>query len=165
MNLLLETTSNSSGSQANKTGNALESFVEGILERNGYTEFINHKKQIFFMKEFIGGKQFSKQSKCGKSIYDTDRRCDFLVMNPAKHPRGLIIECKWQETSGSVDEKYPFAVLNIAKIGTPTIVLIDGKGYKQKAFEWFKKQAAHEQALRGVYTMNEFQKLVNRGFL
>jgi hypothetical protein len=64
-----------------------------------------------------------------------------------------------------VDEKYPFAVLNIAKIGTPTIVLIDGKGYKRRAFEWFRNQSSREQALRGVYAMNEFQKLVNRGFL
>jgi hypothetical protein len=165
MNLSSEITSLSGGCRANRTGNALENFVEDILERNGYIEFTNYKKQIFFMRKFIGGKQFSKQAKCGKSIYDTDRRCDFLIMNYEKHPDGLIIECKWQEISGSVDEKYPFTALNIAKTGIPTIVLIDGKGYKQKAFEWFKRQVSNCQTLKGVYTMSEFQKLVNRGFL
>jgi hypothetical protein len=49
--------------------------------------------------------------------------------------------------------------------GTPTIVLIDGDGYKKQAFNWLKKQAAPEKALIGVYTMKEFQKMVNQGFL
>jgi hypothetical protein len=155
----------SSGTRANKTGNALESFVEDTLKRNGYTEFINHKKQVFAMRKAIGGKQYSKQPYCGQSIYGTDRRCDFLVMNKEKFPDSLIIECKWQESAGSVDEKYPFVMLNITKIGVPTIVLIDGDGYKKQAFDWLKSQVAPERALIGVYTMKEFQKLVNQDFL
>jgi hypothetical protein len=66
---------------------------------------------------------------------------------------------------GSVDEKYPFVMLNIAKIGVPTIVLIDGDGYKKQAFDWLKNQISQERALVGVYTMKEFQKLINNGFL
>jgi hypothetical protein len=155
----------SGGTKANNTGNALEGFVEDLLKRNGYTEFINNKKQVFSMRQTIGGKQYSKQPWCGKSIYDTDRRCDFLVMNQEKFSDGFIIECKWQESAGSVDEKYPFVMLNITKIGVPTIVLIDGDGYKKQAFDWLKSQVAPERALIGVYTMKEFQKLVNNGFL
>jgi hypothetical protein len=77
----------------------------------------------------------------------------------------LIIECKWQESSGSVDEKYPFIKENIEKTGVPTIVLIDGDGYKKQAFDWLKKQASPNRSLRGVYTITEFQKLINQGFL
>ncbi|MDR1475188.1 MAG: hypothetical protein LBI30_01545 [Holosporales bacterium] len=163
MNLSLETISG--GTKANKTGNALEGFVEDILIRNGYTEFINHKKQVFTMREFVGGKQFSKQPWCGESIYGSSRKCDFLIMNREKFPDGLIIECKWQESSGSVDEKYPFTLQNVEKIGVTTVVLIDGDGYKKQAFDWLRNQVSPERALRGVYTMKEFQKLVNQGFL
>lgn len=37
------------------------------------------------------------------------------------------------KVAGSVDEKYPFAVHNIMKIGVPSIILIDGGGYKKTA--------------------------------
>ena len=155
----------SSGTKANRTGNALENFVEDILIRNDYTEFTNHKKQVFAMRQFIGGKQFVKQPLCGESIYGSSRKCDFLVLNKEKFHDGLIIECKWQESAGSVDEKYPFVMLNIKKLGVPTLVLIDGDGYKKQAFNWLKNQISSEPSLIGVYTMKEFQILVNQGFL
>lgn len=75
------------------------------------------------------------------------------------------MECKWQQRGGSVDLKYPFNVFNILKIGIPTVILIDGNGYSKKSFAWLKDQAHPEKALIGVYTMSEFQALVNRGFL
>lgn len=62
-----------SGTFANHTGNALERFVEHTLKEHGYTEFINHKKQVFSMRNTIGGKQYSKQPYIGQSIYDTER--------------------------------------------------------------------------------------------
>ena len=153
------------GTYANQTGNALERFVENELKEHGYTEFINHKDQVFALRHAVGGKQYSKQPYCGQSIYDTARRCDFLVLNQTKFPESLIIECKWQEVAGSVDEKYPFAVHNIMKIGVPTIILIDGGGYKKAAFKWLKEQADPKRALIGVYTMAEFHKIINKGFL
>jgi len=163
MNSLSETISG--GTQANTTGNALERFAEHTLKQHGYTEFINHKDQVFAMRNTIGGRQYSTQPYCGQSIYDTKRNCDFLVINQEKFPEGLIIECKWQQVGGSVDEKYPFAVHNIMKIGVPTIILIDGGGYKKSALTWLKSQAGKERALTGVYTMPEFQAIVNKGFL
>jgi hypothetical protein len=42
----------------------------------------------------------------GSTIYDTERKCDFFIINSGKFPKGLIIECKWQKSKGSVDEKY-----------------------------------------------------------
>ena len=163
MNSLLETTN--SGKQANITGNALENFVKHKLTEQGYEEFINHKDQVFAMRDTIGGKQYSTQACCGTSIYGSKRKCDFLVMNKDKFSDGLIIECKWQQSAGSVDEKYPFAVHNIMKIGVPTIILLDGGGYKATAMEWLKGQAHKERALIGVYNMAEFQTIVNKGFL
>jgi hypothetical protein len=154
-----------SGRQANKTGNALEIFVEQLLKTNGYLEFWNHKEQLFSNRHNIGGKQFATQVPCGMSIYETKRKCDFLVINNEKWPDGLIIECKWQQVPGSVDEKYPFTIFNIFKIGVPTIILLDGGGYKKNAMKWLKEQVNPNRALIGVYNMMEFQGLVNKGYL
>jgi len=132
---------------------------------SGYAEIHHHKSQLFANRQIIGGKQYAIQVPCGTSIYETQRKCDFLIINKAKFPDGLIIECKWQQSEGSVDEKYPFAVLNIIKIGVPTIILIDGNGYKQKALEWLKAQVNPGKALVGVHTMSEFQTIVNNKFL
>jgi len=59
----------------------------------------------------------------------------FLVLNKDKFPDRLIIECKWQQVAGSVDEKYPFALCNIFKIGVPTVRLVDSGGGKPTALQ------------------------------
>lgn len=163
MNLSSETIV--SGAQANRTGNRLENFVEHALIAEGYTQFPDHKEQLFVNRKNVGGKQYAKQVPCGMSIYETKRKCDFLVINKEKFPDDLIIECKWQQSNGSVDEKYPFTLFNIFKIGVPTIILLDGGGYKPSAMKWLKDQVDPNRALIGVYSMTEFHALVNKGFL
>lgn len=163
MSLSSETTS--SGSKANRTGNTLERFVQQALIDRGYVEFWNYKKQVFAQRHVIGGKQFSKQVPIGDTIYDTERKCDFLVINRDKFPKDLIIECKWQQSKGSVDEKYAYLIFNIVKTGIPTIVLLDGSGYKPAAKRWLIDQVNPKGALIGVWDMKEFQTSVNNGFL
>ena len=155
----------SSGHKANNTGNRLERFVQEALRERGYVEFWNHKSQAFDQRKIIGGKQYLRQLPVGNTIYDTVRKCDFLVINRAKFPSDLIIECKWQQSSGSVDEKYPFLYFNIIQTGIPTVVLMDGGGYKPAAMRWLKDQVSKTGALIGVWTMTEFHTQVNNGFL
>ena len=102
---------------------------------------------------------------CGKTIYEAPRKVDFLIVNPDLFPDGLVIECKWQQVSGSVDEKYPYLLFNIIKTAIPTIVLIDGKGYRQAALKFLKDEVHKSTVLRGAWTMAEFQTKVNNGFL
>lgn len=151
--------------KANHTGNNLEVFIERTLQDHGYTPFPNHKDQLFNNRKSVGGKQYGKQIPCGETIYETLRKCDFLVLNKDKFPDGLIIECKWQQSTGTVDEKYPYVIHNILKTGIPTIVLLDGNGYKKKAKEWLLSYVKDSGALIGVYSMSEFQTKVNNGFL
>ena len=166
MNSSSETTESINGGvQANATGNLLESFVENLLTKKAYTEFPNHRDQIFANRNTVGGRQYAKQVPCGMSIYETQRKCDFLIINSDKFPDGLIVECKWQQTAGSVDEKYPFTVLNVLKIGVPTVILLDGGGYKPMAMKWLKDQVGMNRSLIGVWNMKEFQIQVNNGFL
>lgn len=155
----------SSGSKANRTGNTLERFVQQALDDRDYVEFWNYKKQVFANRKMIGGKQYSKQVPIGDTIYDTERKCDFLIINRDKFPDDLIIECKWQQSKGSVDEKYPYLIYNIIRTGIPTVVLLDGGGYKQAAMKWLRENVNQRGALIGVWTMAEFQKEVNNGFL
>ena len=157
-----ETTS--SGKKAHSTGNKLEKFVSQALDGVGFKEFWDHKKQAFANRAAIGGKQYLRQQQVGLTIYESERKCDFLVINRAKFPKDLIIECKWQQSNGSVDEKYPFLLFNIIKTGVPTVILIDGGGYKAAAVAWLKDQVSKTGALIGVWDMAEFQKKVNDGF-
>lgn len=161
MSLSSETTS--SGTHANKTGNRLELFVKQALVDYGYKEFWNYKEQVFENRKTVGGKQFACHVSVGKTIYETKRICDFLVINRSLFPEGLIIECKWQQSGGSVDEKYPFLLYNIIKTGVPTILLLDGGGYKKAAEKWIKDQANPMRALTRVLNMAEFQREVNNG--
>lgn len=162
MSLLSETTS---GKRANHTGNQLEKFVEDALLNLGYTHFWDHKRQLFANREAVGGKQYGKHVFVGNTIYKTKRIVDFLVLNSEKFPKGLIIECKWQQSKGSVDEKYPFLLFNILETGVPTIVLLDGKGYKPAAKQWLADHAGKERALIAVYDMMEFHREINNGLL
>jgi hypothetical protein len=154
-----------SGRKANKTGNQLERFVEQALQAKGYIEFWDHKEQLFDNRKAVGGKQYAKQVYCGKTIYDTHRKVDFIILNQGLFPDGLIIECKWQQVSGSVDEKYPFLLFNIIKTAVPTVILIDGEGYRPAALKFLKDEVSKTSALQGAWTMKEFQTQVNNGFL
>ena len=154
-----------SGSKANRTGNSLERFVAQALQDRSYQEFWNHKASVFQNRAAIGGKQFVRQVGVGDTIYETTRKADFLIINRDKFPDDLIIECKWQQSKGSVDEKYPFLIFNIVRTGIPTVVLMDGGGYKPAALKWLKENVNKNGALIGVWTMAEFQRKVNDGFL
>jgi hypothetical protein len=154
-----------SGHKANQTGQAFESFVENILRDNGYAEFQGPKKQLFATRKIIDGRQYAKQVACGEGLYGTKRRCDFLVFNKNRFPEDLIIECRWQQKSGSVDEKLPYLLLCIQKTALPTIIVIDGKGFRKEAMEWLKGNVGKTEALLGVYSMEEFSSEVNDGFL
>jgi hypothetical protein len=89
--------------------------------------------RVLTHRKSIGGKQYMKQLPVGNTIYDTERECDFFVINRDKSPEDLIIECKWQQSAGSVDEKYPYLISNVVKTGTPAVILLDGDGYKPAA--------------------------------
>ena len=143
-----------SGSRANKTGKKLENTIESTL--------INYRKvdKKQFLTECVKAKTsiYSRQVHIGFSIYNTKLFCDFILYHPKKYPHCLVIESKWQQTSGSVDEKYPYLVANINKLPYKTLIVIDGGGYKKGAEEWLRKQQNDK-----LHVMNiaEFLKWTN----
>ena len=145
-----------SGKKANLTGQFLEDFVEQLLIRNEYNKISSND---YINKLYLGNKVYSKQAMLAKTIYESNWKMDFVISNQRKD-LNLGIECKWQQSAGSVDEKYPYTVLNIKKKSPiPCIIVIDGGGYKQEAYKWLKNQIGGN--LTGVFNMSEFTKFVN----
>lgn len=149
------------GTKANRTGNHLEGVIEDSLQRFNY-KFVQKNK--FFQS--VEGKQpiFTRQINLCESIYGTKIICDFILYNPEKYSNCLVIESKWQQSSGSVDEKYPFLVLNIKeKFPCPAIIVIDGGGYKPGAEKWLRSQV--DKKLLNVFNIREYITWVNNGGL
>jgi hypothetical protein len=150
------------GTQANYTGTVLEKFIQDRLIERGYA-FIPNKK--FDAAKYIEQPIYTRRYYVGLNIYESKLYCDFILYHPQKWPRSLIIESKWQQSGGSVDEKFPFLVLNIQyKYPCPTIILIDGGGYRKVAEAWLRNQAGTKN-LEHVFSMSEFQKWVNQNYL
>lgn len=129
------------GSFANKTGNYAERTIKCLLSEKGY--------------------EIKRQQLIGLSIYKHRLKCDFFISNVMGYPDGLIIESKWQEVSGSADEKFPYLVKNIKeKFPCPAIVVVGGNGCKQGALDWLKDQV--DDKLIAVFTVEEFMIYITR---
>lgn len=143
------------GKQANSNGKNFEDQVISRIAAAGYY-------QIKSESQNHGDKYFVPQYKLCNGIYGTQLKTDILLFDKIKYPLKLAIEIKWQQTSGSVDEKYPYLVINIKKMfPCPAIIIIDGGGYKEGALNWLKGQI--DNKLIGVYDLSGFLKWANSG--
>jgi len=150
------------GTQANYTGTVLEKYILSRLEERGYTGL--HQSR-FNPSRYLKQPIYSRRYHIGSSIYGTPQYCDFIIYHPQKWPDNLVIESKWQQSSGSVDEKYPYLVLNIQmNYQSPTILVLDGGGYKKGAEKWIRSQAGNGNLLQ-VFNMQQFATWVNKGKL
>ncbi len=146
------------GTRANRSGFRLESWVRDTLEERGY----NWIPPTAFVDGAGGnGPCFSAQCTIGESIYGTIRKADFVLRHPKLWPAGLVIQCKWQASSGSVDEKYPYEVACINHLSIPTIIVLDGGGYKPGAKDWLLEQAGSGNLLH-VFDMGQFARFCSR---
>lgn len=137
---------------ASSKSTPLEEFIEGKLTQKKY-QFV--PPGSFLTSVTSGSPIYTKELPLGNSIYATKMKGCFVLYHPEKWPEFLIIESKWQETSGSVDEKFPYLVLNIQqKYPYRTLVLLDGRGYRQEAGNWMRKQVGRN--LIAVFGMAEF---------
>lgn len=146
------------GTRANRTGNELEKFVANRLEERGY-QFVASNR--FQSASILEKPIYTTQYYIGNSIYEKPRYVDLILYHPIKYPKELAIQCKWQSSGGSVDEKYPFEVLSIAYNMVDTIIILDGGGYSQGAKDWLLRQAGKNN-LKHVYNQGEFARFANK---
>jgi hypothetical protein len=149
------------GGRANKSGNVLESTVEGALRGHGYAQVdkgLQKKQRLPFLLSSTNlSKRYARQVHVGQGIYGTDIYVDFYIIGSATIPSGLIIECKWQQSGGSVDEKLPYVNLNVLTCyPAPAVVLIDGGGMKPGAIAWLNAQVTGNSNLLAVHTLSSF---------
>ena len=143
-----------------RRGPELQRFVAGLLDEAGYEHV--WPPTLFFAMRDLGQPIYAAECFVGRDIYSKNRKVDFILYHPRKWPHSLVIQCKWQASGGSVDEKYPFEVLNIQQSGYPSIIVLDGGGYSKSAEQWLKGQSG-KNLLRHVFNMGEFQRFVSRG--
>lgn len=130
------------GGRANSNGTSAENTIFDILARKGHTP--------------------ERQRNIGFGIYGTALRADIYLSTVRRYPDGLIIESKWQESLGSVDEKLPYLVENIRICyPCPTIIVVGGGGMRPLALAWLKRQADGTRLI-AVFTLEEFLTWANR---
>lgn len=66
----------------------------------------------------------------GKSIIGKNRRVDILALHPASS-RAMAIECKYQASAGTADEKIPYTLDDLAALHIPAFAVYAGEGFSQ----------------------------------
>ena len=134
-----------------KTGRSFEKNIEAQLLNLGYkkvksTEFLE-------LSQHSNEKMFASQFNLGKNIYNTRQIVDFIITRSDDTP--LVIQAKWQQSKGSVDEKFPFLVINLKeKCPFDSLIVIDGGGYRSDSITWMKEQI--DNKFIGVFSYSEF---------
>ncbi|CAK0764333.1 PD-(D/E)XK nuclease domain-containing protein [Gammaproteobacteria bacterium] len=152
---MMDTKNQQQGRQANSNGRDFEDLIAQILRSKGYEKLMYipaEPHRAFYVPQLRG---------MFYSIYDLPMRADFYVWHPCKFPNGLIIECKYQETSGPADEKYPYVIASLRKTGIPAILFIIGNGAKRQAVQWAVDQ--QDENLTVFQNLESFLMFANRG--
>ncbi len=64
----------------------------------------------------------------GKSIIGKDRTVDVLIVEEATR-LAFVLECKYQSTQGTADEKIPYTLEDLRAMKTPGCVVYAGDGF------------------------------------
>lgn len=66
----------------------------------------------------------------GTSIIGKQRRVDLLVVVPSTG-EALALECKYQDSSGTTDEKIPYALADLEAMRVPAVIAYAGSGWSE----------------------------------
>lgn len=73
------------------------------------------------------GLQVYEEVHLGTSIIGKQRRIDLFVLGP--EGAALCVECKYQDSSGTADEKIPYALNDLASQRIPGVIVYAGSGF------------------------------------
>lgn len=74
------------------------------------------------------GLESREQYKCGRRIWGAERFIDVVLTDPASKRR-LGLECKYQGSQGSAEEKIPATIQDIAAWPISGVVVFSGQGF------------------------------------
>ena len=110
-----------------KTGKSFENNIEAQLVNQGYKKV--KAKDFNELSQESSDKIYASQFLLGENIYNGRQIVDFIISRQNAEP--LVIQAKWQQSKGSVDEKFPFLIINLKeKNPFQSLVVIDGGGYR-----------------------------------
>ncbi len=66
----------------------------------------------------------------GKTIIGKDRRVDIFILREADN-KALAVECKFQGTQGTTDEKIPYALQDLEALWLPGCLVYAGEGWSK----------------------------------
>ncbi|HEY5923386.1 MAG TPA: PD-(D/E)XK nuclease superfamily protein [Kofleriaceae bacterium] len=66
----------------------------------------------------------------GKTVIGKDRCIDVFVVRPTDR-KAIAIECKYQDSLGTVDEKIPYALQDLEALWVPGCLVYAGKGWSK----------------------------------
>ena len=156
------------GYHANNSGKVLESIVESSLHAKGFS-VVPYKEWSKDIGDY--NNEVLIKNVPYESIYKHSSKTEFLMISD-EFNICTRIECKWQQTSGSVDEKFPYLFHNCAEMMTEphVIILLDGGGAKKGAIEWlanacknFNSDPTHNRVI-DLMTSTQFLQWVNSKF-
>lgn len=100
------------------------------------------------------GLRVRTQVRVARRLWGAERRIDLVLRHPDSD-RSLGIECKFQGTGGSAEEKIPATIQDIAAWPIPGIVVFDGAGFSanMRAYLHSTGKAVAYEDLRGWLTL------------
>jgi hypothetical protein len=146
------------GAYACKQGKLLEATVESTFKAKGFEVVMFRdwqRKQAAYSGDVL-------VKHCPyKNIYHHEGYSEFLLYSKTyRSPnRAIRIECKWQQSSGSVDEKFPYLYLNFieAMPEKELVIIVDGNGARSGAVSWLKDAATYKKYTTDVNQDKEIQ--------
>jgi hypothetical protein len=152
------------GQESNIAGKLLEEAIENAFKRRGILvtsyQSIGEGLDLFEKRMLIRNAPY-------KSIYGARSFSEFQYRHANLRVR---IECRSQQVAGSVDEKFPYLLMNAQAAMPEAFVwfVLEGIGARAKAIAWLKHQAIQTRAKTiRVLTLAEAQRaikhLVERG--
>jgi hypothetical protein len=76
------------------------------------------------------GIQVYEEVNVGTSIIGKQRRVDLFVLEPTTR-QALALECKYQDTAGTADEKIPYTLQDLAALRMPAALAYAGIGFSE----------------------------------
>lgn len=98
----------------------------------------------YILKNFGSrGLNVYREVNIGKSIIGKERRIDLLVVSENAH--AFAIECKYQSTQGTVDEKIPYALDDMRAMRVDGCIVYAGEGFSEGVLHLLQasEMAAH----------------------
>ena len=124
------------GGESNFSGNGLEYYIEHEFQTRGVLvqdfNLNNNNHDLFCNRILLRRVPYT-------SIYGCLSTSEFVYQDG---PIAVRIECRRQDTPGSVDEKFPYLWMNASEAMPENNVwlIIDGLGARPKAIEWLNRK-------------------------